>query len=117
MPDSETIIADVLIVTVTPVESRAVLQAFKKFTGNDAKSIPIGDRVYRDLGTVNGAKVFMALSEMGATGLGAAQQAVQKGIAALQPHAVIMVGIAFGADEKNQTIGDILVSKQLTAFS
>ncbi|WP_292996339.1 hypothetical protein [Nitrosomonas sp.] len=83
MSDLETITADVLIVTVTPVESRAVLQAFQQFTGNKAQSIAIGDRVYRDLGTVNGAKVFMALSEMGAVGLGAALQTVQKGISAL----------------------------------
>jgi nucleoside phosphorylase len=112
----ESITADVLIVTVTPVESRAVLQAFKHATGNNAQSVSIGDRVYRDLGTVNGAKIFMALSEMGAGGLGAAQQAVQKGIEALQPHAVIMVGIAFGVNEQKQAIGDILVSKQLMLY-
>lgn len=116
MPDLKTVIADVLIVTVTPVESRAVLQAFQKFTGNKAQSTTIGDRVYRDLGTVNGAKVFMAFSEMGAVGLGAALQTVQKGITALHPHAVIMVGIAFGVDEQKQAIGDILVSKQLMFY-
>lgn len=116
MPDLETSIADVLIMTVTPVESRAVLQAFQQATGNKAQSITIGDRVYRDLGTVNSAKVFMAFSEMGAVGLGAAQQAVQKGIAALQPHAVIMVGIAFGINEQEQTIGDILISRQLMLY-
>lgn len=116
MPNSETVIADILIMTVTPVESRAVLQAFQQATGNKAQSITIGDRVYRDLGTVNSAKVFMAFSEMGTAGLGAAQQAVQKGIAALQPHAVIMVGIAFGTNDQKQTIGDILVSKQLMLY-
>lgn len=108
--------ADVLIVTVTPTESKAVLHAFAQATGGNAKTLTVDDRVYRDLGEINGTRVFMALSEMGATGLGAAQQAVQKGIAALQPHAVIMVGIAFGINEEKQSIGDILVSRQLMLY-
>ena len=41
---------------------------------------------------------------------------MQKAIAALQPHAVIMVGIAFGMNEEKQSIGDILVSKQLMFY-
>ncbi|WP_426992448.1 hypothetical protein [Methylomonas sp. CM2] len=108
--------ADVLIVTVTKVESMAVLEAFKKATGNSATSITIDDRVYRSLGEINGARVFMALSEMGSGGLGASQQSVQKGIKALTPHAVIMVGIAFGVNKEKQAIGEILVSKQLMLY-
>jgi nucleoside phosphorylase/AAA+ ATPase superfamily predicted ATPase len=114
MPNSNK--ADVLIFTVTRDESVAVLNTFKQATGIDNKSITIGDRTYRDLGIVNGTKVFMALSEMGAGGLGAAQQAVQKGIEALKPHSVIMVGIAFGINEQKQTIGDILVARQLMCY-
>lgn len=88
MPDLTN--ADILIVTVTPVESRAVLKAFESFTGQKATPNSLADRTYRDLGIINGSKIFMALSEMGAGGLGAAQQTVQKAIAALHPHAVIM---------------------------
>ncbi len=116
MPTIETPTADILIVTVTPTESQAVLKAFKEATGKTANTVAVGDRVYRDLGIIKGAKVFMALSEMGAGGLGASQQAVQKAIAALQPHAVIMVGIAFGINEDKQKIGDVLVSKQLMLY-
>src|SRR5450759_684014 len=108
--------ADVLIVTVTKVESRAVMQAFREATDKDAVVIAIDDRFYHDLGEVNGMKVFMALSEMGAGGLGAAQQTLQKGITALNPIAVIMVGIAFGVNEEKQNIGDILVSLQLWLY-
>lgn len=116
MSNSQTIKADILIVTVTKVESLAVLNSFEKATSDKAKTITIDDRVYRDLGEICGSRIFMALSEMGATGLGAAQQAVQKGITALNPHAVIMVGIAFGVNEQDQSIGDILVSKQLMLY-
>jgi hypothetical protein len=78
--------ADVLLVTVTHVETKAVLAAV---TGpsKPAPAQPIAQhidgRVYFDLGTVNGARVMLTQSEMGAGGLGAAQQAVGKGVAAL----------------------------------
>jgi len=48
---------------------------------------------------------------MGAGGLGASLQTVTKALAALTPGAVIMVGIAFGVNEKKQAIGDVLVSE------
>ena len=60
--------------------------------------------------------MFLALTEMGSGGLGASQQAVHKGIDALRPGAVLLVGIAFGADDKKQRIGDILVSQQLQLY-
>ncbi len=61
-------------------------------------------------------RVFLALTEMGSGGLGASQQAVQKGIEALRPGAVLLVGIAFGVDEKKRRIGDILISQQLQLY-
>lgn len=113
--DSATI-RDVLIVTVTKVESKAVIDVFNEASGQVPKPIPIGDRVYHDFGIVNGTRVFMVQSEMGASGLGASQQAVQKGIVALSPIAVIMVGIAFGINAEKQSIGDILVSQRLSLY-
>jgi nucleoside phosphorylase len=105
-----------LLVTVTEVESRAVLAAFARHTGQPARLEPRGDRAYHDLGQVNGVRVWLALSEMGAAGLGGAQQAVAKAIEALRPAAVILVGIAFGVDEARQSIGDILVSENLRLY-
>jgi nucleoside phosphorylase/tetratricopeptide (TPR) repeat protein len=107
--------ADVLIVTVTRVESQAVRQVFREATNQDSEPESIGDRIYHDLGTINGARVFMARSQMGG-GLGGAQQAVEKGITALSPKAVVMVGIAFGVDDKKQSIGDVLVSQHLRLY-
>ena len=108
--------ADVLIVTVTDVESRAVIEAFREVVGKEPKPEPIGDRIYLDLGEVRDARVFMALSEMGSGGIGGSQKAVDKGIDALSPLAVVMVGIAFGMNEEKQAIGDILVSRQLWLY-
>jgi nucleoside phosphorylase len=108
--------ADILIVTVTEVESRAVMKVFREATGKDSKPEPIGDRIYLDLGEVNGSRVFMALSGMGTGGIGGSQEGVRKGIEALSPSAVIMVGIAFGINEQKQAIGDVLVSEQLMLY-
>ena len=108
--------ADVLIVTVTKVESEAVLLVFSQATGQSATREERDGKMYRNLGVVKGASIFMVRSEMGAGGLGAAQQMVDKGIASLSPTAVIMVGIAFGVDDKKQTMGDILVSQQFMLY-
>src|SRR5262249_58528410 len=78
-----TLAADVLLLTATPVESKATLQAFAAATQH--KTIPhsLDSRIYFDLGTVNGARVCLTQSEMGAGGLGATLQTTHKGIAAL----------------------------------
>ncbi|MBI1227102.1 MAG: hypothetical protein GC192_17860 [Bacteroidetes bacterium] len=108
--------ADVLIVTVTPIESRSVIKAFKEATGNAPKMEHIKDRTYHNLGSINGASIYMAISQMGAGGVGGSQETVRKGIEALNPAAVIMVGIAFGVNPTKQRIGDILVSHQLRPY-
>jgi nucleoside phosphorylase len=108
--------ADVLIVTVTEVESRAILQNFQPVAGHRATPCSIDERTYFDLGTINGAQVFLTQSEMGTSGIDASLQTVRKGIEALSPSAVIMVGIAFGINEKKQAIGDILVAEQLHLY-
>ncbi len=108
--------ADVLIVTVTKVESRAVLDVFKDATGQAAVPRQISDRMYHDLGIISDTSIYMVQSEMGTGGLGASQQTVQKGIETLSPSAIIMVGIAFGVNPEKQSVGDILVSKQLMLY-
>ena len=108
--------ADVLLVTATKVESRTAIDVFEQATGCEPEPQSIGDRTYFHLGTVGSARVFLTQSEMGSSGLNASQQAVSKGIEALSPVAVIMVGIAFGINEEKQAIGDILVTEQLRPY-
>lgn len=108
--------ADILIVTVTKTESRAVIDVFAEATKQRTRPFEVDGRTYFELGAINGAAVFMTQSEMGAGGLGSSLQTVQKGIKALSPAAVIMVGLAFGADQNWQAIGDILVSENLRHY-
>lgn len=108
--------ADVLLVTATKVESKAVIDIFQDATIQVPQRVPIGDRIYHSIGSVNGAKIFMVQSEMGSGGPGASLQTVEKGIHALSPGIVIMVGIAYGMDSEKQAIGEILVSQQLMLY-
>ncbi len=111
VPGNETHIADVLLVTVTKTEARAVLDYC---SGYELRFI--GERTYYELGIIGGAKAFMVQSEMGSDGFGGSRFTVEEGIRALAPSAVIMVGIAFGINMEKQHIGDILVSRQLVAY-
>jgi hypothetical protein len=51
--------ADVLIITVTKVESSATIQAFEQKTGVKAIPQSIAERIYFDLGTIDNARVFL----------------------------------------------------------
>ncbi len=106
--------AHVMLVTVTEIETKAVRDTFCK--NGPPTELCIDKRVYTDLGEVRGARVMMTQSEMGTSGVGASLQAVSKGIAALSPTVVIIVGIAFGVNKRKQRIGDVLVTKQLQPY-
>ena len=103
--------ANILLVTATAVEVRAVL---KQVTASTIKHV--GNQTYHDLGSVENARVFMVQSEMGPNDPGGSMLVIEEAIRLLNPSSVIMVGIAFGMDESKQSIGDILVSKQLVQY-
>jgi nucleoside phosphorylase len=105
---------DVLLVTATKVETKATLEVF---AGAGApRAVHLGGRVYFELGAVNGTSLCLTQCEMGASGLGASHQAIDKGIVALSPAAVVMLGIGFGMCEEKQEIGEVLVSEQLRPY-
>jgi nucleoside phosphorylase len=108
--------ADVLLVTVTEIETDAVLQVFRETCGHDYQLYFIGKKTYYELGIVNDASVFLVQSEMGVSGPGSSLLTIHEGIQTLAPSNVIMVGIAFGVDAHKHHIGDILVSQQLRGY-
>jgi type I restriction enzyme R subunit len=110
------LIADILLISVNSTEGRAVLDVFKDATGAKSTLVDIGNHAFHDLGSVNGLRVAMVQCEMGSVGLGASLQTAQEAIATTQPGAVIMVGVAFGANSSKQQIGEVLVSKQIAAY-
>jgi len=108
--------ADLVLVTVNQHETQAIHDAFREATGTEGSPVSLGGRLYHNLGVLNGTTVYHAISEMGSSGPGGMQQTVDKAIRALDPGAIIAVGIAFGVSEKDQSIGDILLSKQLRLY-
>lgn len=107
---------DLLLVTVNKYETQAVHEEFKTATGQPATPTSIDGRVYNNLGVVNETSVYQTLSEMGSGGVGGMHQTVDKAIRALDPGAVVAIGIAFGVNEQTQNLGDILLSKQLLPY-
>lgn len=99
-------LADVLLVTVNRHESTALHARFPPVAHG-----PYEGYHYFDLGEINGARVVHTISEMGSQGSGAMRNTVDRALEATQASIAIAVGIAWGADEKKQRIGDVLVSK------
>lgn len=108
--------ADVLLVTVTKVETQAVLASFRKELQQPHVRRFDGENTYLYLGDVRNARVFLVQSEMGSGGSSGSAATISDGIQTLKPKAVIMVGIAFGIDSTKQPIGTILVAKQLLDY-
>lgn len=107
----------ILLVTVTSVESKAVIDNAFQITQKKHKSYTIEDTSYQDLGIIGQSHCHMCISEMGSGGVGGSHSSLNRAIQHLNPDAVIMVGIAFGIDKKSQSIGEILVSSQLQLYS
>lgn len=107
---------DVLIVTVTDVETDSLLEAATTQTGRDYV-LQLGEhKTYLDLGIIGGARIIAVRSEMGSDTIGGSLLTVRDAIEEVKPAAVIMVGIAFGVNPKKQKIGEILVARQLQAY-
>ena len=107
---------DVLLVTVTDTETESLLAVAKEHTGRDYITLPGQYKTYFDLGVIGGVRVFAVRSEMGSDTSGGSLLTVKDSLSEVQPNSVIMVGIAFGANEEKQSIGEILVSKQLQKY-
>lgn len=104
--------ADILLVTVTELETRAMLACFPHYTRRH-----FCGQIYYDLGVVQHARVFLVQqTAMGSGSPGGSLLTVAEGIRALLPSAVIMVGIAFGIDQTQYEIGDILISQSLLTY-
>jgi nucleoside phosphorylase len=107
---------DVLLITVTDVEARAVLDLVRERFGHECKPHFGEIQTYYDLGTIGGARIYMARSEVSSGGPSGSNVTISEAINEISPLAVILVGIAFGVDEEKQAIGDVLVSERLLDY-
>ena len=125
LPDEETRTATfeentesplILIVVATEVELDSVLKASREHSGVDAKQITTANRTYFDLGTVGGARCMVVQTEMGSSSVGGSLSTTLTAIGELQARAVILTGIAFGVDDVKQSIGQLVISKQILCY-
>lgn len=105
-----------LIATATKIERDTVLKIATGVTGSTALPEFGSRRGYFRLGNVGGVEAFLVQSEMGSVGPGGSLSTIADALDDIKPIGVIMVGIAFGVDEKKQKIGEIIVSKQLQNY-
>ncbi|HMQ33595.1 MAG TPA: TIR domain-containing protein [Chloroflexaceae bacterium] len=108
--------ADVLLITVSDIETEGVRDALAERHGRSFSHTLIGAKIYYDLGVLGGARTFLVRSEMGAGGVGGALLTTATAISDLAPAAIVMLGIAFGLRPQQQALGDILVSRQLMFY-
>src|SRR5690606_19625711 len=99
---------DVLIVTATQLETREFLKHIAEYS-EDFGEINVYFRFM--IGETQCCLVWSGMSSRTPDG---SFLTVSDAINELDPSAVIMVGIAFGADPNKQQIGDILISAQVT---
>jgi nucleoside phosphorylase len=106
----------VLLVTAATIERDTLLRLFRQTVHSE----PVYDfkkrRSYVRLGHLGGVEVVTVQCEMGSVGPGASLETIADAIDDFNPTAVIMVGIAFGVDEKKQEIGEIIVSRQVQSY-
>ena len=116
-PDApvDTSACDVLLVTVTKVETKAMMDALVAEVGRPETTW--GDvKSYLRFPPVNKTRVVLVRSEMGSDSPGGASTTIRDALREVNPKAIIMVGIAFGMDELKQPIGHVLVSHQLLTY-
>jgi nucleoside phosphorylase len=105
-----------LIVTATKIENDVLHEHLKPIQGQDKiLHVSNGKQTYflGKFGAYN--SVHVACGEMGSTGPTASTVTTLDAINAWNPKAILMVGIAFGA-EKKQNIGDVLVSEVVVNY-
>lgn len=108
--------ADLLLIVATDVEERETLLEFGYPPGQSPRRHPRGQQIYLELGTFRGQSVFLVRSEMGAGGAGGSQFTADDAIGDLTPAWVVMLGIAFGVDPAEQSIGDVLVADEVILY-
>lgn len=114
-PQADTSSCDVLLVTVTDVETKAVMASLCAEAGDP--TLTFGEtKTYFRFKPINSTSVVLVRSEMGSDTVGGASTTIRDAIAEVRPTAIMMVGIAFGVDEEKQPVGTVLVSKQLLAY-
>jgi nucleoside phosphorylase len=107
---------DVVLITVTDVELRAVLKPLQPLERQDkVLSVAWGTETYY-LGQFGEYPVAVTMCEMGSMDSGSVIAATIQAQQVWLPRAVIMIGIAFGRDRTKQRIADVIVASKVISY-
>ena len=67
-------------------------------------------------GGVGKIEVALVTSEMGGFNIAAAQEIAKKAVSLTKPKAIICLGVCFGLLEKEQGLGDLLISRKIQRY-
>lgn len=107
---------DVMLVVVTDIEFECVKKVFKErnrtlFTPIKNAKIPS-----YNLGIIGGNTTCLVRSGMAASGPDGSSKCTQYAVEEFSPSFALMIGIAWGANSTQQSIGDVLVANYLVPF-
>ena len=104
----------VLILVANDTEREAVREAAREAGGGvSLERSYVGQNTVFHLGIIGGSELLLVQSEQGTESPSAMTLTAFASVSALRPSAVIMVGIAYGFRENEQTLGDVMVSTQV----
>lgn len=105
----------ILICTAADIEPE-MLESRLRALGMAAAPRFEGSFAYWDFGEYKSCRLFATQSQAGGGGSGGALLTVDDGIRAIAPHCIVSLGIAFGASSEKQSIGDILIPRQVQDY-
>jgi len=107
---------ELLLVTVTDVETKALHSAMLPLTPEDNIIVFAKGNLTYYVGMLGKYAVCHVESEMGSISAGGSLLTIQQSINDWDPKAIIMVGIAFGKDSEKQKVGDVIVSDMIIQY-
>lgn len=107
---------EVLLVTVTDAETRAVLAAVEAASTTKHRFEFGAEKTYFHLGELGGVDVGLVRSEPGSAQPGGATTTIRDAMKEVAPQVVILVGTAVGLRREAQPLGVVLVAQQILAY-
>lgn len=108
--------ADVVLMTATEVELRQVLRLMKPQNGGaKIRKIHVGLETYY-LGKFGRFQAATTMCSMGSTGPISSEQTARSALERWRPKALLLVGIAWGAEKLKHLPGDVLVASQIVPY-
>jgi len=106
----------ILLVTATDIETDELLKSLSPLPNQEQIVQVFVDNQTYYIGLLGVYGIVLVQSEMGAIGSSSSLVTSINAISLWQPKAIIMIGIAFGIDITNQSIGDILISSHIIPY-